>query len=181
MSGLTGRLQISTAFLRRRAIRTLRLIADGVDLATVKLATIKAEMARLEKFISADTVVRNQYTALSSRIAQENTALKALETRLTDAQGAMARRKALQTEREASYGRLFDAIVSEENELIALYAPLMARLAVSSGTLRKLSFSVSRVVDADAWGGFAEDKLIDCRERAVLRPRFADQAREVSN
>lgn len=141
----------------------LALIAPGVDLATVNLTTIKAEMARLELFISADTVIRNQYTALSSRIAQENSALKALETRLTDAQGAVTRRKALQTEREVSYGRLFDAIVSEQNVLIALYAPLMARLASSSGTLRKLSFSVSRVVDVDAWGGFAEDKLIDCR------------------
>ena len=39
----------------------------------------------------------------------------------------------------------------------------MARLASSSGTLGKLSFSVSRVVDADAWGDFAEDELIDCR------------------
>jgi hypothetical protein len=141
----------------------IALIADGEDLATVKLATIKAEMARLEQFISADTVVRSQYAALSARIAQENSALKSLETRLNDAQAALARRKTLQTEREASYGRVFDAIVSEQNELIALYAPLMARLASSSGTLRKLSFSVSRVVDADTWGDFAEDKLIDCR------------------
>jgi len=140
------------------------LIGDGEDLSTVKLAVIKAEMERLEKFISADTIVRNQYTALSSRIAQENVALKAIEARLTDAQGAIARRKALQTEREASYGRVFDAIVNEQNALIALYAPLMERLAASSGTLRKLSFSVSRVVDAEKWGAFAEDNLIDCRK-----------------
>jgi hypothetical protein len=40
----------------------------------------------------------------------------------------------------------------------------MARLAGSSGTLRKLSFSVSRVVDAHTWGDFAEDELIDCRK-----------------
>ena len=39
------------------------LIADGEDLATVKLATIKAEMARLEQFITADTIIRNQYSA----------------------------------------------------------------------------------------------------------------------
>ena len=142
----------------------IALIADGEDLAMVKLATIKAEMARLERFISADKVIRDQYAALSSRIAQENAALKALETRLIDAQGAAARRKALQSEREGAYGRVFDAIVSEENELIALYAPLMARLAGSSGTLRRFSFSVSRVVDADNWGNFAEDQLIDCRK-----------------
>ena len=140
------------------------LIADGEDLATVTLATLKAEMVRLERFISADTVIRSQYAALSGRIAQENNALKILETRLTDARGAAARRKALQTEREASYGRVFDAIVSEQNELIALYAPLMARLAGSSGTLRKLSFSVSRIVDADTWGNLAEEELIDCRK-----------------
>ena len=140
------------------------LIANGEDLATVRLATIKAEIARLEQLISADTVIRNQYAALSSRIAQENNALKTLETRLLDAQGAGARRKALQTEREADYDRVFDAIIGEQNELVSLYTPLMARLANSSGTLRKLSFSVSRVVDANTWAEVAEDQLIDCRK-----------------
>ena len=149
----------------------IALIADGEDLSTVNLATIKAEMTRLEQFISADTVVRKQYTALSSRISLENSAFKALETRLTDAQGAAARRKALQTEREAAYGRIFDAIVSEQSELETLYAPLMARLASSPGTLCKLSFSVSRVVDSDTWGEFAEDKLIDCRESGPFNGR----------
>jgi hypothetical protein len=147
------------------------LIADGEDLATVKLSTIKAEMARLEQLIGADKVIRDQYAALSSRIAQESAALKAIETRLADAQSAAARRKDLQTEREGAYGRVFDAIVSEENELKALYAPLMARIAVSSGTLRKLSFSVSRVVDADTWGKFAEDRLIDCRKAGPFNGR----------
>jgi AAA domain, putative AbiEii toxin, Type IV TA system len=147
------------------------LVADGEDLTTVQLATIRAEMERLERFISADTIVRNQYGALSTRIAQENIALKTLETRLTDAQGATTRRKALQTEREASYGRVFDAIVSEQNSLVALYAPLMDRLSRSSGTLRKLSFSVSRVVDADAWGRRAEDELIDCRRSGPFNGR----------
>ncbi|HTY83903.1 MAG TPA: AAA family ATPase [Silvibacterium sp.] len=140
------------------------LIGDQEDLATVQLARLKAEMTRLERFISADTIVRNQYTALSSRIAQENAALKALETRLSDAQGAAARRRTLQTEREAAYGQLFDALINEQNELVGLYAPLMARLGASSGTLRKLTFSVSRVVDANAWGDFAEENLIDCRK-----------------
>ncbi|MFZ0819962.1 MAG: AAA family ATPase [Candidatus Acidiferrales bacterium] len=147
------------------------LIADGEDLTTVNLTTIKAEMARLEQFISADKIIRNQYVALSSRIALENNALKALEKRLTDAQGAAARRKALQSERDASYGRVFDAIISEQNVLVDLYAPLMARLSNSSGTLQKLSFSVSRVVDAKAWAEFAEDKLIDCRKSGPFSGR----------
>lgn len=147
------------------------LIPDGSDLLTLTLAVIKAEMTRLEQFISADTLIRNQYAALSARIAQENSALKGLETRQMDALGATPRRRLLQTEREAAYGRLFDAILSEQGVLEALYAPLMTRLASSSGTLRKLSFSVSRVVDADSWGQFAEDKLIDCRKSGPFNGR----------
>jgi hypothetical protein len=132
---------------------------------------IKAEMTRLEQFISEDTLIRRQYAALSARIAQENTALKDLEARQMDALGAAARRRLLQTERNTSYGRLFDAVLSEQSVLEALYAPLMKRLAGSSGTLRKLSFSVSRVVDADSWGRFAEDKLIDCRKSGPFNGR----------
>lgn len=147
------------------------LIAVGEDLSKVKLATIKAEMARLEPFISADTDIRNQYTALSSRIAQESNALKTLETRLMDAQDAGTRRRALQTEREATYARVFDAIIGEQNVLVALYAPLMLRLANSSGTLHKLNFSVSRVVDAKTWAESAENELIDCRKSGPFSGR----------
>jgi energy-coupling factor transporter ATP-binding protein EcfA2 len=139
------------------------IIPDGTDLNTLSLAVLKAEMTRLEQFISADALVRTQYATLTTRIAQETSTLKTLEARLMDALGATARRKSLQSEREAAYGRLFDAILNEQNVLVSLYAPLMAKLAQSSGTLRKLSFSVSRVVDADSWGKTAEDQLIDCR------------------
>ena len=139
------------------------LIPDDADLSIVPLNTLRAEMARLEQLISADTVVRNQYTALSQRIAAENGALQTLKTRLEDARGAGVRRKALQTERDDAYERLFDAVVSEQQALTNLYAPLMQRLAASSGTLQKLSFSVTRIVDATAWATVAEDQLIDCR------------------
>jgi len=149
------------------------LIADTEDLSTVQLARLKAEMARLEQIIGADAAVRKQYTALSARISQENVALKALEERLLDVQGAAARRKTLQAEREASYGRVFGAIVSQQNELSALYAPLLTRLQKSSGTLRKLSFTVTRVVDAGAWGEIAEEKLIDRRKSGPFSGRGA--------
>jgi hypothetical protein len=153
------------------------LIGHREDLTTVKLAVIKAEMLRLEGFISADTVIRNQYAAVSSRIAQENTTLKTLESRLVDAQGAAARRKALQIEREAAYGRVFDAIISEQHELVDMYRPLMTRLYNSSDTLRKLNFFVSRVVDANTWAGFAEDHLIDCRKGGPFYGRGSLTAR----
>ncbi len=149
------------------------LIADTTDLSTVQLSTIKAEMTRLEQFISADQVVRGQYAALSKRIGQENGELQALTARLLDAQGAAARRRALQSEREAAYGRVFQAIVDEQATLAALYAPLMARLAAASGTLRKLSFSVSRVVNLEAWGSEAEEHLIDRRKAGPFQGRDA--------
>ena len=116
------------------------LVADAADLSALPLAPIAAEMTRLETLFSADKLVRDQYAALTGRIAQENSALQTLETRLTDAQGAAARRKDLQTERDDTYGRVFEAIINEQNALAGLYAPLMARLAASSGTLKKLEF-----------------------------------------
>jgi energy-coupling factor transporter ATP-binding protein EcfA2 len=140
------------------------LIPDAVDLAHLPLEMIKAEMARLEQQISADQIVRNQYAASSSRIAQENGELQGIEARLVDAQGAAERRRTLQSERDAAYGRLFDAVVSEQDTLASLYAPLMGRLAGATGTLRKLSFSVTRIVDAGGWANVAEDHLIDCRK-----------------
>ncbi len=140
------------------------LIADDADLAMLPLAPIVAEMARLEALFGADKLVREQYAALTKRIAQENSALQTLEARLTDAKGAAARRKDLQTERDATYGRVFEAIINEQNELAGLYAPLMERLSSSSGTLKKLSFSVRRIADVQTWGAFAEEELLDRRK-----------------
>lgn len=140
------------------------VIPDTADLSALPLAPIAAEMTRLEALFSADKVVRDQYAALTGRIAQENSALQTLETRLTDAQGAAVRRKDLQTERDDTYGRVFEAIINEQNALAGLYAPLMARLAASSGTLKKLSFSVRRIADVQAWGSVAEEELLDRRK-----------------
>lgn len=140
------------------------LISNGVNLGTLNLATIDAEMTRLEGLFSADKLVRDQYTALTKRIAQENAFLKSFEEKLADAQGAFARRKDLQIERDNSYRRVFEAIINEQKELAEIYAPLMARLAASSGTLGKLSFYVRRTADSHQWGNFAEENLLDRRK-----------------
>ncbi len=140
------------------------LIPDNADVSTLPLAPIAAEVTRLEALFSADKIVRDQYAALTRRIALENSALQALEVRLADAQGAATRRKNLQTERDDTYGRVFEAIISEQNALAGMYAPLMARLAASSGTLKKLNFSVRRIADVQTWGSFAEEQLLDRRK-----------------
>lgn len=140
------------------------LIPADVDLQQIPLSVLKAEIGRLEKLISADTVIRNQYAALSKKISTEKAALQGLKTRLEDAKGAAERRKGLQQEREAAYGRVFESVISEQNALIALYGPLMEKLATMSGTLKKLSFRVLRVADVSGWATAGESDLIDCRK-----------------
>ncbi len=147
------------------------LIDPRADLATIPLSVLKAEMSRLEKLISADTIVRNQYTALSKRINTESNALQALKTQLADAEGAATRRKALQTEREDTYGRLFEAVINEQQALVELYAPLMARISSNSGTLKKLSIRVSRTADIARWATHGEEHLIDCRKSGPFMGR----------
>lgn len=149
------------------------LVPDDADLSTLTLAPIAAEMTRLEALFSSDKLVREQYTALTGRIALENSGLNTLEARLIDAQGATARRKDLQTERDDTYGRVFEAIINEQNALAGLYAPLMARLAASLGTLQKLGFSVRRIADVQAWGSVAEGELLDLRKTGPFQGRGA--------
>lgn len=147
------------------------LIPHDADVSALQLAPLAAEMSRLEALFSAEKIVRDQYAALTGRIEKENAALQTFGTRLTDARGAAARRKALQAERDDTYGRVFEAIASEQKALAGLYAPLMARLAATSGTLGKLSFSVRRSADVEAWGAFAEERLLDLRKAGPFHGR----------
>src|SRR3546814_4667672 len=48
---------------------------------------------------------------------------------------------------------------------------MMNRLAESSGTLKKLSFNVIRVVDVSRWATDGEVKLIDCRKAGQFNGR----------
>lgn len=142
---------------------------DNVDLSTLSQAVLEAEMARLEKLVSADKETQRRYTALSGSIATETAALQTLTDKLKDAQGARERARELQTQREEAYGRALDALVAEQTVLEDLYAPLMARLAAASGTLKKLSFSVTRVANVEQWASEAEDGLIDLRKAGAFR------------
>jgi putative AbiEii toxin of type IV toxin-antitoxin system len=142
---------------------------EDTDLSTLSQALLEAEMARLEKLVSADKETQRRYTALSGSIATGTAALQALTEKLKDAQGAKDRARELQTQREEAYGRAFDALVAEQSVLEELYAPLLARLAAASGTLKKLSFSVARVANVEQWASEAEDGLIDLRKAGAFR------------
>ncbi|MFO7695728.1 MAG: AAA family ATPase [Anaerolineae bacterium] len=143
------------------------------DLDTLSLAVLEAEMARLEKLVSADRQTQLRYAALSNKISTENAALQVLTEKLKDAQGAKERARELQTQREEAYGRAFDQLVAEQLVLEELYAPLMSRLGAASATLKRLSFPVARVADVEQWATRAEDGLIDLRKAGPFRGKGA--------
>ena len=148
---------------------TTPYFADDADLSALSQAVLEAEMARLEKLVSADKETQRRYTALSGSIATETAALQTLSEKLKDAQGAKGRARELQTQREEAYGRALSALVAEQSVLEELYAPLMARLTASSGTLKNLAFSVARVANVEQWAFEAEDGLIDLRKAGAFR------------
>ena len=142
---------------------------DDADLSKITQVMLEAEMTRLEKLVNADKNSQRRYAKLSSNIATETAALQLLTAKLKDTIGAKERARQLQIDREAAYGRAFDALVAEQSVLEELYAPLKSRLAASSGTLQKLSFSVARKVDLEQWAEVAEQSLIDLRKIGAFR------------
>lgn len=145
------------------------LFSNDIDLKALSQCVLEAEMARLEKLVSADTKTQLQYSALSKRITTETAVFQTLSQKLEDCKGAMERARSLQAEREQAYGRAFDALVAEQTVLEDLYQPLMARLAAAGGTLQKLSFSVARVANVEEWATEAEEGLIDLRKGGAFK------------
>lgn len=142
---------------------TTTFLADGAKLSEQPLSNLEAEIARVGRLIAADGITKNQFAALTAKIATENNALTILKEKLEDSKGARKRIAALQIERDETYVRVICAITSEEQVLVKLYEPLMTRLSATTGSLKKLSFTVSRSVNVDVWAKFAEKNLIDLR------------------
>jgi hypothetical protein len=156
------------------------LIAEDRPLDDIPLTLLQAEIARLEKLVSVDRNTANKFAALSKRIAEENATLERLKEKLTDCNGARERARGLAQEREAAYVRVFDAVTAEQAVLTDLYSPLMTRLGKAEGTLKKLSFSVTREADIDRWARAGEE-LLDLRHRGPFKGRgtlrqLADEA-----
>lgn len=145
------------------------LIEGDVALSDQTLHLLQAEYDRIGNFISADQKIKEQHKALSSRITRETATLTSLTTRLTEAKGASDRRRELQAERQTCYASIFEAILDEQKGLEYLYEPLMQRLKTSSGTLKKLGFTVQRIVDVERWGKFAENNLFDLRREGATK------------
>ena len=138
-------------------------ISDSADLEKTALSVLEAEIARLGGVLLADREAAKKLEAITKRIARETAELDKLKERLVDCEGAHERAKALVTDRERGYLRVFDAVLAEERVLNELYAPLMKRLKTAGGTLGKLSFTVTRVAEVKKWSERAERDLFDLR------------------
>ncbi|BAV53049.1 Putative uncharacterized protein (plasmid) [Mesorhizobium loti] len=138
-------------------------VVDGAELTKLSLAVLEAEIERVQKLVAADRQTAEKLAINAKRITEETAKLAVLKEKLTDSEGAGARRLQLIEDRKDGYKRVFTAILAEETVLKDLYAPLMVRLATQGGTLAKLSFTVSRVADVKAWADKAEKELFDLR------------------
>jgi energy-coupling factor transporter ATP-binding protein EcfA2 len=138
-------------------------VGAAVDLRKTPLAVLEAEGRRLEKVVAMDADTARRLAAINKRIADESAVLDSLKERLDDCGGAKERATRLADARTSSYTRVFEAIIAEQQVLEELYAPLTKRLERAGGTLAKLSFTVRRVADVDAWAKAGEDDLFDLR------------------
>jgi hypothetical protein len=155
-------------------------VANDADLEKIPLAVLEAEIRRLERLVANNKQTALQLTILTRRIAEETVARDRLKEQLANCQGAKLRAQELASQREAAYQRVFDALLDEERVLVELYAPLTQRLEVEGRTLAKLSFTVSRVADIEAWAREGEDDLFDLRSGPFAgKGTLARKAREI--
>lgn len=154
--------------LPRKATDQEPYVADDADLKKLSLGELEAEIGRIQRLINIDTDTANRLRSITTKIGDENAALKRLRDALADCEGAAERAKQLAEDREKAYLRVFESIVAEEQVLHELYRPLMDRLAQTSGTLRKLSFSVSRHADVHRWATEGE-RLFDKRRNGPFK------------
>lgn len=142
---------------------TTPYILQAADLSNQTLSLLEKELTRLRRLVGIDSENAKKLTKLSEKITKDESSLTKLDKEIELARQADIRIKELIGERKNAYAGVFDAIIEEERELSELYAPLKANLSAQGGELSKLSFSVRRSVDVEAWATTGE-KLLDLRK-----------------
>lgn len=145
-------------------------ISESEDLEKITLTRLQAEITRLQELVSVDKDTAKRFREISQKITTETELLRASNEKLADHEGATERLKDLVADRYGAYKDVFSALVAEEEVLNELYAPIKARLDSASGTLNKLSFSVARTVDIDAWASEGES-LLNLTKKGPFRGR----------
>lgn len=138
------------------------LIPDEADLSIRTLHLLERERDRLQKLVGVDEQNARRYKLLTDKIQKADTALAKVVAEIERVGKSNEMLKSLRGQRSQAYKGIFDAVVEEERELADLYAPLKERIARGPGAVSKLSFSVRRLVDVNAWAEHGE-ALLDLR------------------
>lgn len=148
----------------------IALIPQHANLADQTLSLLEREQARLRTLVGIDAKNVKRYVALSDKITKAEVAMTKVVQQIGHIQGADERIRAMIETRRTAYAATFEAIVEEERELAALYAPIKDRIDQAAGSLSKLSFSVRRVVDLEKWAAVGE-ALLDLRTTGPFKGR----------
>jgi len=150
--------------------KNVSLIPKDSNLSEQTLSLLEKEMTRIGELVGVDTLNVKRFAALSDKITKAEAALVKLNGQIEYISGSDERIKALIESRRVAYAGIFEAIVEEQSELIKLYEPIEHRINQSSGSLSKLSFSVRRQVDIEAWAKTGES-LLDLRMNGPFKGR----------
>jgi energy-coupling factor transporter ATP-binding protein EcfA2 len=148
------------------------LIPEPATLTDQTLSLLEKELDRLRRLVGVDEEKAKKYSKLSEKISKDELLLAKLKADLERANGAGPRIDTLTEQRRQLYVNVFQAILDEEKELSRLYAPLADSIREKPGALGKLTFSVRRVVDIDAWAQRGEE-LLDLRKAGPFRGKGA--------
>ena len=135
-------------------------IPQATNLSAQTLSLLKKEQRRLEAIIGLGNDKKQKYLELSRKINKAETALTERKKEIENAKAAPQKKEELFKRRVSTYEQLVTQIEEEEKVLAEIYKPLKERLQNEEGTLSKLTFSINRIVDLDAWA-LAGENLID--------------------
>ncbi|TCH96993.1 ATP-binding protein [Roseococcus sp. SYP-B2431] len=144
------------------------VLLAGAVLTEQTISVLASETKRLEGLIGVDKQASQALTQLNSKIAADEGRAANLARQIEAANKAPARVEEIRRDRINAYQKVFEALVAEQDQLRALYAPLTARIEAESGSARKLAFIVRRRVDVEQWGEWGE-QFLDLRKGSTLR------------
>lgn len=126
------------------------------------LSLLEKEEMRLRRLFSDNEEKRKAHKRLIERIAMFRLKVKNFNKIIKDSGSTKQQIKKLIYTRNRSYQGVFEGIEAEEEALTSLYSPLSERLSEAAGALGKLTFSIRRNVDLEAWTEIGES-LLDLR------------------
>lgn len=116
------------------------------------LRWLEAQIKKLTETESADKARHERIKAIQTRVAAIAVEVKRIQEEVTQIEGPeKARMEAAYKERLDAYAGYFRVLQDEQKTLEELYAPVKARLAVESGSVQDLEFSIRWQADLDAW------------------------------